>query len=353
MTDKTQRDAPAGVVPTTQRAAVLIGAHDIRIEERSVPVPAADEVLIRVTAVGVCGSDVHFAHEGRLGDWVVDEPLVLGHESGGVIVAVGADVDPARVGRRVSIEPQHPDATSAETLRGAYNLDPGMRFYAVPGTDGAFQQYVTIQSHFAFDIPDAVSDAASALMEPLSVGIAAARKAHLSPGDRVLISGAGPIGIVCAQVARAFGATDITVTDVAAERLDAARSFGAHHTLDPATEDVAAAVGRVDAYIDASGAASAILSGIRRVRPGGRVVLVGMGVDELTLPITFLQNNEIELTGVFRYTNTWPTAISLVVDGRVDLDRMVTGIFPLDRVADALDSTADPTTIKSIVDPTR
>ena len=157
---------------------------------------------------------MHFAHEGRLGDWVVDEPLVLGHESGGVIVGVGAGVDPARIGRRVSVEPQHPDTTSAETLRGAYNLDPGMRFYAVPGTDGAFQQYVTIQSHFAFDVPDSVSDAAAALMEPLSVAIAAARKAHLSPGDRVLISGAGPIGIVCTQVARAFGATEITVTDV-------------------------------------------------------------------------------------------------------------------------------------------
>ncbi|MGO1770246.1 MAG: NAD(P)-dependent alcohol dehydrogenase [Microbacterium sp.] len=352
MTEARRHDDEAGGVPAAQRAAVLIGAHDIRIEERAVPTPAADEVLVRVTAVGVCGSDVHFAHEGRLGDWVVDEPLVLGHESGGVIVGVGAGVDPARIGRRVSVEPQHPDTTSAETLRGAYNLDPGMRFYAVPGTDGAFQQYVTIQSHFAFDVPDSVSDAAAALMEPLSVAIAAARKAHLSPGDRVLISGAGPIGIVCTQVARAFGATEITVTDVAAERLEAARSFGAHRTIDPTSEDVAATLGRVDAYIDASGAASAILSGIRQVRPGGRVVLVGMGVDELTLPITFLQNNEIELTGVFRYAGTWPTAISLVVDGRVDLDGMVTGVFPLDRVADALDSTADPTTIKSIVDPT-
>lgn len=346
-----QKNDATVTVPGRQRAARLHAPRDIRISERPVPVPAADEVLVKVTAVGVCGSDVHFYQDGHLGDWTLDEPLVLGHESGGVIVAVGAQVDAARIGERVSIEPQHPSHTSPETLRGAYNLDPDMRFYAVPGTDGAFQEYVTIQSHFAFAVPDAVSDAAAALMEPLSVALAAARKAGISPGERVLIAGAGPIGIVTAQVARAFGATEVIVSDVAEERRLSAIEFGATAVIDPAESDVSAAAGKVDAFIDASGAAPAILAGLRVVRPGGHVVLVGMGVDELALPLSRIQNSELVLTGVFRYANTWPAAIALVESGRVDLDRMVTGTFGLDRVAEALESTADPRTIKSIVTP--
>jgi len=338
-------------VPATQRAAVLHSARDVRISTRPVPTPAADEVLVRVTAVGVCGSDVHFYHDGRLGEWRVEDPLVLGHESGGIIVAVGEDIDPARVGERVTIEPQHPSPTSTETLRGEYNLDPEMRFYAVPGTDGAFQEFVTIQSHFAFAIPDSVSDEAAALMEPLSVAIATARKAAIQPGSRVLIAGAGPIGILSAQVARAFGATEVIVSDLAESRRQSALSFGANRAIDPAQGELDELRGTIDAFIDASGAAPAVRSGLLTVRPGGRVVLVGMGIDELPLPISHIQNNELIITGVFRYANTWPAAIALVADGRVDLDRMVTGRFGLDRVVDALESTADPATIKSIVTP--
>ncbi len=345
------RDEGSAAIPDTQRAAELHGARDVRIATRPVPSPASDEVLVRVTAVGVCGSDVHFYQDGHLGDWHVEEPLVLGHEAGGVIVSVGADVDPGRIGERVSIEPQHPSTTSRETLRGAYNLDPDMRFYAVPGTDGAFQEYVTIQSHFAFAIPDSVSDEAAALMEPLSVAIATARKAEIQPGDRVLIAGAGPIGIVTVQVARAFGATDVIVSDIAEARRESALTFGATAAIDPAAGGLDEIAGTVDAFIDASGAAPAVKSGILTVRPGGRVVLVGMGLDELPLPISRIQNLELVVTGVFRYANTWPTAISLVADGRVDLDRMVTGRFGLDRVTDALESTANPATIKSVVTP--
>ncbi|GAB3602972.1 NAD(P)-dependent alcohol dehydrogenase [Microbacterium aureliae] len=335
------------------RAAVLMEAGRIEIEQRPVPQPAPDEVLVRVTAVGVCGSDVHFYHDGALGDWTVTEPLVLGHESGGVIVAVGSDVDPARVGERVSIEPQHPSSTSAETLRGEYNLDPDMRFFAVPGTDGAFQEYVTIQSHFAHAVPDSVSDHAAALMEPLSVAIATARKAHFAPGDRVLITGAGPVGIALTQVARAYGAVEIIVSDISEGRRRAALAFGATSTFDPQQTAAKDAAPGVDAFVDASGAASAVRSGIEAVRPGGHVVLVGMGAPEIALPITVIQNRELIVTGVFRYANTWPTAIALVADGRVDLDAMVTGTFPLDEVSAALHSTADPDTIKSVVVPSR
>lgn len=340
-------------VPTTMRAAVLHGAESIAIEERPVPMPAPDEVLVQVTAVGVCGSDVHFYKEGRLGDWTITEPLVLGHESGGTIVAVGSAVDPARIGHRVAIEPQHPSTTSTETLRGSYNLDPEMRFYAVPGTDGAFQEYVTIQSHFAFDVSDAVSDDAAALMEPLSVAIATARKARFGLGSRVLITGGGPIGIVTAQVARACGAAEIIVTDISAQRRETALTFGATSVIDPAAVDVAGLGLRVDAYVDASGSTAAVQSGLRNVRPEGYVVLVGMGVETVPLPVPVIQNNELWVTGIFRYNNTWPTAVQLVESGAVDLDRMVTNHYGLAEVEAALSSTVLPGTIKSVVTPNR
>lgn len=340
-------------VPSMMRASVLLAAEKIELQERPVPAPAPDEVLVKVTAVGVCGSDVHFFKEGRLGDWVVEEPLVLGHEAGGTIVAVGSGVNPARVGERVSIEPQHPSTTSRETLRGAYNLDPEMRFYAIPGTDGAFQEYVTIQSHFAFAISGAVSDDAAGLMEPLSVAVATAQKAGFTVGSRVLIAGGGAIGVVTAQVAAAHSASEIIVSDVSAERRDLVRSFGATRVIDPNAEDVSELGLDVDAFVDACGVASAVASGFRAVRPGGSVVLVGMGPAEIPLPIAVIQSHELLVTGLFRYANTWPTAIGLVESGKVDLDRMVTGHYGLGQVAAALGSTTLPGALKSVVVPTR
>lgn len=338
-------------LPTTMNASVLLAAGQLTVEKRALPSIDADQVLVRITAVGVCGSDVHFYKEGSLGDWVVESPLVLGHESGGVIVAVGADVDPARVGERVSIEPQRPSPTSHETLSGAYNLDPAMEFYATPGVDGAFQEYTVIQSHFAHVVPDSVSDDAAALMEPLSVAIATAQKGKFTVGTRVLITGSGPIGIAIAQVARAYGASEIIVTDVSAERREQALRFGATRTIDPLVEDVATLGLAVDVFADASGAAAAVRSGIRAVRPGGIVVLVGMGAAEIPLPIPVIQNNELVVTGIFRYANTWPLAIELVASGKVDLDGMVTGHFGINAVEDALNSTSSSSTLKSVVNP--
>ncbi|MEO8908165.1 MAG: NAD(P)-dependent alcohol dehydrogenase [Microbacteriaceae bacterium] len=340
-------------IPQTMRASVLLRALTLEMHERPVPSVADDQVLVQVSSVGVCGSDVHFYKEGGLGDWVVSEPLVLGHESGGTIVAVGDAVDPTRVSERVSIEPQRPSPTSRETMSGRYNLDPQMEFYAVPGVDGAFAEYVTIQSHFAHAIPDAMSDDAAALLEPLSVAIATARKAHFTVGSHVLITGSGPIGILTAQVARAYGASEIIVTDLDEQRREQALRFGATRVIDPAAEVIGTLGLLVDAFVDASGAAVAVKTGIREVRPGGRVVLVGMGAPEVALPIPLIQNNELVVTGVFRYANTWPTAIDLVSRGVVDLDGMVTGHYGLDQVEAALLSTGDSATLKSVVHPGR
>src|SRR6476660_8762367 len=243
------------------RVAVLVEPGRIEMEQRPVPTPAPGDVLVRVSSVGVCVSDTHYYRHGRVGGFVVEAPLVLGHEAAGTIVGVGESVDPSRVGQRVSIEPQRPDPDSEETRRGHYNLCPHMRFFATPPVDGAFCDYVTIGAGYAHRVPDSVSDEAAALCEPLSVGIAAVRKAGVDGGSRLLITGAGPIGIVVAQVARAYGATDIVVSDPDGSRREQALTFGVTTVLDPTAEPIGEL--GVDAFIDASGAPSAVIAGIR------------------------------------------------------------------------------------------
>ena len=310
------------------------------------PIAAPGDVLVQVSSVGVCGSDTHYYRHGRVGSFVVDAPLVLGHEAAGTIV-VGDRVEESRIGQRVSIEPQRPDPDSDETRRGHYNLCPHMRFFATPPVDGAFCDYVTIGAAFAHVVPDTVSDDAAALCEPLSVGIAAVRKAGIEAGSRVLIAGAGPIGIVITQVTRAHGATDIVVTDPDESWREQAMTFGATRVLDPTIQEIGEL--GADAFIDASGAPAAVAAGLRAVRPAGHVVLVGSGAETMELPTQLIQNRELVLTGVFRYANTWPAAIALAESGRVDLDAMVTARFPLEKVAEALDSDRMPGSVKTVV----
>ncbi|RWZ68691.1 NAD(P)-dependent alcohol dehydrogenase [Labedella populi] len=340
----------AQVLPETMRVSLLEGEHRLSLADRPVPVPGPHEVLVRIAAVGVCGSDTHYFEHGRIGPFIVDSPLVLGHEASGTIVAVGSDVDPGRIGSRVSIEPQKPCRECTECKAGRYNLCSNMEFYATPPIDGAFAEFALIDHDFAHDVPDSISDEAAALIEPLSVGIWASQKAGVTAGSRVLIAGAGPIGVIAAQVAREFGATEVHVTDISEERLAFALEHGATHGH-VAGEDLSAL--SVDAFIDASGAAPAIRGGIAAVRPAGRVVLVGLGADGLEIPVNLLQNRELALTGVFRYANTWPIAIALLAAGRVDLDALVTGRFGLDDVEAALTSGRAPGSMKAVVLPGR
>jgi L-iditol 2-dehydrogenase len=334
--------------PGTMQASVLRATRDLAIQERAVPTPAHDEVVIRVASVGVCGSDVHYFREGRIGDFVVEQPLVLGHEASGTIVALGCDVRADRIGERVSIEPQRPCRTCEYCKRGRYNLCPSIAFYATPPIDGAFAEYVTIQHDFAHCVPDSVSDDAAALMEPLSVGIWSNLKAQVGPGSRLLIAGAGPIGIITAQTARAFGAVEIVVSDPVAQRRELALRYGATQVIDPIAEKIE---DRFDAFIDASGSPIAVKQGVLALKPAGIAVLVGMGADEIALPVSVIQNRELVITGIFRYANTWPTAITLVASGAVDLDALVTGHFGIDEVEQALESTSNPSTLKSMVVP--
>ncbi len=332
----------------TNRAAVLLEAGSIVLEERPVPEPGPREVLVEVSAVGVCGSDVHYYEHGRIGPFVVREPLILGHESAGRVVELGSEASRHAVGDRVTLEPGVPCGRCRECRAGRYNLCRDVRFFATPPVDGAFADFVTIHEDFAFALPDSVSDEAGALMEPLSVGIWACRKAGVAPGDHVLVTGAGPIGLLAQQCALAFGATAVTVTDVSEARLELARRTGATRAL-RAGEDV----GEVDALIECSGHPAAVAAGIAAVRPAGTAVIVGMGPEEdATVPLSLIQSREIWLTGTFRYANTYPTAIALAAEGRVDLEAIVTGRYELADAEAALNAgREDPANVKAMVVP--
>jgi len=336
---------------TIMNAAVLTAPLAVALATVAVPSLEPDQVLVRVAAVGVCGSDVHYYEHGRIGSYVVEQPLILGHELSGRIEAVGSAVDARRIGERVAVEPQRPCRICAQCKSGRYNLCAEMQFFATPPINGAFCEFIAIQSDFAHAIPDSISDEAAALIEPLSVGIWACQRAEVGPGSRVLISGAGPIGVIAAQTARVFGASEIVVSEVDAARREFALAHGATRVLDPRDESVEGM--DVDAFIDASGVGNAVRSGIRAVRPAGRVILVGLGNDDLELPVSYLQNREIWLSGVFRYANTWPLAIDLVASGRVDLDALVTGRFALSEAESALTSGRQPGQMKAIVYPGR
>ena len=336
------------------RVAVLNRPGEIEIIERPEPEPGPGEVRVRVAAVGVCGSDTHYFDHGRIGSFVVEAPLVLGHEASGVIDAVGPGVDAGRVGQRVSIEPGVPCRSCEQCLAGRYNLCPRMRFHATPPIDGSLAELVVIHEAFAHPVPDSVSDEAAALLEPLSVGIWSVRKAEVGVGSRVLVTGAGTIGLVAVQVARAAGAVEITVVDVNDDRLAVAAELGATRTVNPTADDLAAALADAapEALIECTGHPAVTQQAVRALAPAGRAVLVGMGGDEVTLPLSTIQERELVVTGTFRYANTWPTAIGLAAAGRVHLDRLVSSRHTLDQTAEALVAgRTDAAAIKAVILP--
>ncbi len=335
------------------KAAIMYGTHDVRLEDVPVPEPGPNEVLVEIRAVGVCGSDVHYYEHGRIGSFVVREPLILGHEPSGVVVALGEGATKHEVGERVTLEPGVPDGTCHQCRAGRYNLCPNVRFFATPPINGAFANYVNIHEDFAFRLPDNLSDNAGALMEPLSVGIWACRKANVKAGDHVLVTGAGPIGLLAMQVALAQGATHVTITDVAEARLEIARKTGATRAINVAEEPLEGAGLEVDALIECSGNPRALNDGIRSVAPAGVAIVVGMGPEEdATLPLAFIQNREITLTGTFRYANTYPAAIELAATGKVDLEAIITGHYGLEEAEEALlAGQKDPGNVKAMVIP--
>jgi L-iditol 2-dehydrogenase len=342
------------VLPDLMRVSVLRAVGRVEVEQRPVPAVGPGHVLIKVGSVGVCGSDVHYYERGRIGPYVVDGTgLVLGHEAGGSIAAVGPGVTGLHVGQRVSVEPGIPCRNCDQCLAGRYNLCPDVRFLATPPYDGAFAEYIVMPDMFVHPVPDSISDDAAGLLEPLSVGVWACQRTGVQPNTRVLVTGAGPIGLIAGQAARAYGATEVAITDVNPHRLALAAALGLT-PIDVTTSALGDIRFEPDVLLECSGNASATRDAVRRVGRAGRVALVGMGGDEVTLPLSHIQDREITVVGAFRYANTWPAAIAMAASHAVDLDRLVTGHYSLDDVEGALmASQQDPHAVKVIVEPAR
>jgi len=333
-------------------AAVLHAKRDVRLEVRPLPTLGERDVLVEVRSVGVCGSDVHYYEHGRIGSFVVEEPLVLGHEVSGVVVDRGSRAAKHPVGQRVALEPGIPCGRCSECRHGRYNLCSDVRFFATPPVDGAFARYVAIHEDYAFALPDELSDDAGALLEPLAVGIWACQKGGVGLGDRVLVTGAGPIGNLALQVARAAGATTLAIADVNVERLARAAELGATSTIDLNGRRLEPDDGPFDVLLECTGSESMTSDAVVALRPAGTAVLVGMGPGlEARIPVAAMQSREITLVGTFRYANAYGIAIALAAAGRVDLDRLVDARFPLEEADRALRATReDPTLLKVVVD---
>ena len=337
---------------TENLAAVLHGPGDIRLEARALPELGDRDVLVEVRSVGVCGSDVHYYEHGRIGSFVVDRPLVLGHEVSGVVVDRSSRAAKHPVGQRVALEPGVPCGRCSECRRGRYNLCADVSFFATPPVDGAFARYVAIHEDYAFALPDELSDDAGALLEPLSVGIWACRKGRVALGDRVLVTGAGPIGNLAMQSARAAGATSLAVADMNRDRLARAAALGATSTIDTGERGLTPDDGPFDVLLECTGSESLTSDAILTLRAGGTAVLVGMGPGlDARLPVAAIQSRELTLVGTFRYANTYADAIELVRSGLVDLDGLVDARFPLADVDRALRAgREDPTLVKVMVE---
>ena len=338
--------------PTDQTQALLMTVGEVEVQPAAVPSPGPTQVLIEVAAVGICGSDVHYFDHGAIGDFVVREPLVLGHEASGTIRAVGSAVRDREVGQRVAMEPQETCGRCVQCLSGRYNLCPDGRFFATPPIHGAFAQYVVLESHRAHPVPDSLSDEAAALIEPLSVGVWAAQKAQVQPGDRVLVIGAGPVGLLCADVARSRGAAWVGVSDTNDQRLAVAADRGANQTMNALAGPLIEQIDPVNVILECSGATPAVQGAFAVAAPAARIVLVGMGSATMELPVQAIQVKELVVTGTFRYANAYPAAIALAASGLVDLDGLVTSKFGLEQVTEALTvAKTDPATLKPVVYP--
>ncbi len=329
----------------TNRSAVLHSPRDVTIEDRPMPEPGPGEVLVRVVAVGICGSDVHYYEHGRIGPYVVDAPMVIGHEASGEITAVGDGVPQDRIGEHVALEPGVPCRNCATCLSGHYNLCPDVVFFATPPVDGAICEYVTLAAAFAHPAPEGLDHDHAAMAEPVSVGVWACRRAGVQAGDRVLVTGAGPIGLLTAQVARAFGAQSVTVTDMNPNRVTTATQLRLDGRLASAPLEA-----EYDVLLECSGAPAALNAGMNAMARTGRVVLVGMGADNVSVNVPLVQGRELTITGTFRYANTYPLALELIAGGAVDVATVITHHFDIDHTVDALTLAArEPDSLKAIV----
>ena len=317
-----------------QEALVLERKGELNLREIELPVELGPhDVRIQIKTVGICGSDVHYYEYGKIGPFVVNAPMVLGHEAAGTIVEVGKEVKNLRVGDRVCMEPGIPDPNSRAARLGIYNLDPAVRFWATPPVHGCLTRTVMHPAAYTFKLPDNVSFAEGAMVEPLAVGMHAAVKAKIKPGDLAVVMGAGPIGMVTALAALAGGCSQVIITDVQQPKLDLARTLGAIVPVNVAKQNLGEVVNQMtddwgaDLVFEASGHPSAILKVQEPLRPGGRIVFIGMPVEPTPIDLVAIQAKEAEIETIFRYAHVYPRALALMGSGKINLKPLISRTF--------------------------
>lgn len=307
----------------------VLAIREIDIKEDLGP----SDVRIAIHTVGVCGSDVHYYTHGEIGPFVVKAPMVLGHEASGVVVEVGSEVTNLKKGDRVCMEPGIPDSNSLESRLGMYNLDPNVRFWATPPVHGVLRPTVVHPAAFTFKLPDNISFAEGAMVEPLAVGLHAANKAQIKPGDVAVVSGAGPIGMVTALAALASGCSRVIMSDVIDEKLELAASLGPitpvnikRESLTDVTKAITNGIG-ADIMFEASGNPKALESVFDPVRPGGRVVLIGMPGAPVPMSVEAAMIKEISIATIFRYAHVYPRALQLMGSGKINVKPLITDVY--------------------------
>lgn len=331
-----------------------LSLRDIEIEEQLGP----HDVRIAIHTVGICGSDVHYYLHGRIGPFVVEEPMVLGHEASGRIVEVGSEVDNLSVGDRVCMEPGIPDPNSKATRLGMYNLDPSVRFWATPPIHGVLRPTVVHPANFTFRVPDNVSFAEAAMVEPLAVGMHAAKKAEITPGDVGVVLGAGPIGMVTGLAALAGGCSQIIITDVVQPKLDLAETLGPILPVNVRDEDLVAVVNELtddwgaNVIFECSGNEKAAANVFAPLCPGGTVVYVGMPGEPIAYDVVAAQVKEARVEHVFRYAHVYPRALALMGSGQIDVKPLITDKFDFEDSIEAFNFAADmpPTSVKAQIE---
>jgi D-xylulose reductase len=327
-----------------------LSLRDIDLDQKVGP----DDVKIKIDTVGVCGSDVHYYTHGRIGDFIVKAPMVLGHEAAGVVTEIGANVKTLAVGDRVCMEPGIPDLSSRASKLGLYNVDPAVVFWATPPVHGVLTPYVVHPAAFTFKLPDNVSFAEAAMVEPFAVGLQAAVKAGIRPGDTAVVTGAGPIGIMAALAALASGCSRVIVSDLVDEKLAIAGRYPGVSTVNVKSQKLVDAVNAAtdgwgaDVVFEASGSPRAYEGIQALLRPGGCLVAIGMPIEPVKLDISSIAAKELRIETVFRYANVFDRALQMIASGKVDLKPLISETFPFEQSIAAFERAAEgrPTDVK-------
>ena len=330
------------------RALVLERQGELALRDIDLPQEVGpDDVKVKVHTVGICGSDVHYYTHGKIGPFVVKEPMVLGHEAAGTVVEIGSNVKGLKVGDRVCMEPGIPNLASRASKLGLYNVDPSVAFWATPPVHGCLTPYVVHPAAFTFKLPDNVSFAEAAMVEPFAVGLQAASKARIAPGDLAVVIGAGPIGIMVALAALAGGCSRVLVSDLQPEKLKIAGRYPGVLPVNVREEKLADVVARetdgwgADVVFEASGSPRAFEGIFALPRPGGCLVLVGMPVEPVALDVVSAAAKEVRIETIFRYANVYHRAIATIASGKVDLKPLVTETFAFEESIPAFERAAE------------